>query len=92
MRFAPSPPATATHLRQTLANNLVALRAARGWSQEDLAHIAGVHRTFITQVETQTRNLTLNNLEKLAVALSVPAFELLRPAPALRQESPPSER
>lgn len=72
-------PAESAPVRRALAQNMVALRAARGWSQEDLAHAANVHRTFVTQVETQTRNLTLDNLAKLANALGVRADELLQP-------------
>lgn len=55
------------------------LRAARAWSQEALALEAGVHRTFVTQVETQSRNITLDNLEKLAAALDVEVHQLLIP-------------
>lgn len=36
-----------------------------------------MHRTFITQVERQRRNITLDNLEKLANTLGVPLSELL---------------
>jgi transcriptional regulator with XRE-family HTH domain len=62
-----------------LAKNLVALRAQRQWSQEELAFQAGLHRTFVTHVERQSRNIALDNLEKLAVALGVTAHELLLP-------------
>lgn len=68
-------------MRALLAKNLVALRAAKSWSQEDLALEAGVHRTFVTQVEKQSRNITLDNLEKFAAALDVEVFELLGPRP-----------
>lgn len=63
--------------RADLARNVVRLRAERGWSQEDLAREAEMHRTFITQVERQRRNITLDNLEKLANTLGVPLSELL---------------
>ena len=41
---------------------------------------AGLHRTFVAHVERQVRNISLDNIEKLAVALGVQVFELLRPA------------
>lgn len=64
-------------VRVALAKNMVKLRALHGWSQEDLAYEAQVHRTFVTQVERQQRNITLDNLEKLAKALGVTPSALL---------------
>lgn len=63
--------------RALLAANLVRLRKERGWSQEDLAHEAGLHRTFVAHVERQARNISLDNIERLAVALGVRVPELL---------------
>lgn len=63
--------------RELLARNLLLLRADRGWSQEHLAFVAGFHRTFVTHVELQSRNISLDNLEKLAKAFGVPVHELL---------------
>ncbi|RZL68241.1 MAG: XRE family transcriptional regulator [Variovorax sp.] len=60
-----------------LAVNLVKLRHERRWSQEVLAHEAGLHRTFVAHVERQSRNISLDNLEKLAVALGVHVGRLL---------------
>ncbi len=64
-------------IRVILANNLRSLRAFRGWSQEELAFRSGLHRTFVAHVEREVRNISLDNLEKLAVALDVPVFQLL---------------
>ena len=47
-------------------------------SQEDLALEADLHRTFVAHVERGARNISIDNIEKLAHALQVPAFELLR--------------
>jgi transcriptional regulator with XRE-family HTH domain len=60
-----------------LAVNLIALRTSREWSQEALALEAGLHRTFVAHVERQVRNISLDNLDKLASALGVPTHELL---------------
>lgn len=62
-----------------LAENLVAMRGALGWSQEDLALEAGLHRTFVAHVERQARNISLDNIERLATALGVETYVLLAP-------------
>ena len=46
-------------------------------SQEELAELAGVHRTYVGFVERSEMNMTLTNLEKFAKALGVEASELL---------------
>lgn len=70
------PPLSA---RDVLAVNVVHLRAALGYSQEDLALEAGLHRTFIAHVERRARNISLDNVERLAIALRVQVHELLMP-------------
>jgi transcriptional regulator with XRE-family HTH domain len=65
--------------RGILAHNLRTLRAARGWSQEELAWQAGLHRTFVAHVERCARNISLDNIEKLALALGVQIGRLLEP-------------
>jgi transcriptional regulator with XRE-family HTH domain len=71
-------PARKTSLRQVLATNLRLLRNAKGWSQEDLAGEAGLHRTFVGAVERAERNISVDNIERLATALSVEAWSLLK--------------
>ncbi|MDP2826542.1 MAG: helix-turn-helix transcriptional regulator [Sulfuritalea sp.] len=65
--------------RAILAGNLRRLRKERSWSQEDLALEAELHRTFVAHVERQVRNISVDNIEKLARALGVHTFELLKP-------------
>ena len=65
--------------REALATNIVALRHEKGWSQEVLAFECGLHRTFIAHVERLSRNISLDNVERLAVALGVQPYELLKP-------------
>lgn len=50
-----------------------------GWSQEDYADRAGIHRTYVSDIERGERNPTITVVEKLAVALGVTASELLGP-------------
>jgi transcriptional regulator with XRE-family HTH domain len=64
-------------LVKLVASNVRRLRAARGWSQEDLADHCGLHRTYVGAIERSERNLTLATLERLAAALEVEPTELL---------------
>jgi len=66
--------------RQTLAENLRALRSSMNLSQEQLAERAGFHRTYVSQVERCVSNISLDNLQKLADILQVEIWELLRPS------------
>ena len=52
------------------------LRLARGSSQEDVAHLAGIHVTYLSGIERGQRNPSLKNLRRLAGALSVEVGEL----------------
>ncbi|CAN7713701.1 helix-turn-helix transcriptional regulator [Variovorax sp. LjRoot84] len=63
--------------RARLARHLRALRAERGLSQEALADIAALHRTYVGSVERKERNVSLDNIERLAIALGVDVAELL---------------
>ncbi|WP_310039313.1 helix-turn-helix domain-containing protein [Paraburkholderia caribensis] len=63
--------------RTILAVNLRRMRAELAWSQEDLAAEAGLDRSFVAHVERGARNISIDNLEKLAVALAVPIARLL---------------
>lgn len=65
--------------RDILAENLRLLRKQRGWSQEDLALEAELHRTFVAHVERGARNIALDNIDKLACALNVQTYVLLTP-------------
>jgi len=52
------------------------VRAERGLSQEALADIANIHRTYIGMVERAEKNITLLNIQKLAKALKIDIKEL----------------
>lgn len=64
-------------LRATLAANIKAYRSEEELSQEELAELCGLHRTYIGSVERQERNVTLSTLEVLSAALGVSVPELL---------------
>ncbi|QCI79153.1 helix-turn-helix transcriptional regulator [Hankyongella ginsenosidimutans] len=63
-------------VRQRLAGNLRKLRTAKGLSQEAFADLAGIHRTYVSDLE-RARNPTITVVEKLAHGLGVTASELL---------------
>jgi len=65
--------------RALLAENLVHMRRAKKLTQEALAFETGLHRTFIAHVERQALNPSLDNVERLARAFGLEAYELLRP-------------
>jgi transcriptional regulator with XRE-family HTH domain len=53
-------------------------RIKHGYSQEELAELADVHRTYIGMIERAEKNITLKNIEKIANALKIKPEELLR--------------
>lgn len=67
--------------RAILAANLRTMRQARGLSQEALADIAGLHRTYVSSVERCERNATLDTLDRLSLALGITPSDLLKEIP-----------
>ncbi len=53
------------------------VRQQKGISQERLAELAGLHRTYVSSVERGGRNISLLNIEKLAKSLGVPLGKLM---------------
>ena len=52
-------------------------RLKKGFSQEDLASKANVHRTYIGMIERGEKNITLLNIKKIAIALDLQINQLL---------------
>jgi transcriptional regulator with XRE-family HTH domain len=61
------------------ATRLREIRTSKGISQEKLAELSGLHRTYVSSVERFERNITIDNMERLASALGVDLRELLKP-------------
>ncbi|HBS26159.1 MAG TPA: XRE family transcriptional regulator [Gammaproteobacteria bacterium] len=64
-------------IRQRVAQNIRKTRNDIGISQEELADRCGLHRTYIGSVERCERNITIENLEKIADALGASVQELV---------------
>jgi transcriptional regulator with XRE-family HTH domain len=62
---------------QRLASNLRRLREAKGLSQEQFAEDAGIHRTYVSDLERGARNPTIRVVDKIASALGVSMGQLL---------------
>jgi transcriptional regulator with XRE-family HTH domain len=65
-------------VKKRLGINVRRLREAKSLSQEAFAFEAGIHRTYVSDIERGARNPTITVVEKLAIALGVTAAELLR--------------
>lgn len=64
-------------IRGVVAARLRELRQARGLSQEELADLAGCHRTYIGMLERRLGNPSLKILTRIALALNLPVRDLL---------------
>ncbi|MCL4167675.1 UNVERIFIED_CONTAM: hypothetical protein GTU68_005874 [Idotea baltica] len=62
-------------VRHRVSRNIQRIRHSKGLSQEDVAHAAEVHQTYLSGVEGAKRNPSIQVLERLAVALGVDISE-----------------
>ena len=70
-------------VRSIFANSVKRWRNHRGWTQEELAERADLHRTYISDVERGARNLSLESIDKLARALQISLPVLFSPEDTL---------
>lgn len=66
-------------LRGILAWHVRTLRVSKGWSQERLALVCELDRTYVSAIERSVWNVSLSNIERLAQALEVEPWTLLKP-------------
>lgn len=74
-----SRPAKYQSARERVARNLKLWRSQRGVSQQSLSTDAGLSRTYLSRVENGVETVSIDHLEKLAIALSIDIVELLKP-------------
>ncbi len=79
------------NLRLTLAENLLAFRRVKQITQEELALLCGMNRTYVGSVERAERNVSLSTLEALAKALDTTVVALLTPSDPARLDPHSSE-
>lgn len=58
------------------ANNLRRYRKEKGLSQEKIADMSGLHRTYISAIERKKRSISLDNVQKIADALEIDTYLL----------------
>ena len=54
------------------------LRIEKGWSQETLANLADIDRTYIPGIENGKRNVSLVIIEKLSIVFNITIAELVK--------------
>ena len=84
-------------VRREFAARVVAARKLRGWSQEDLAYESGLARSYMSGIERGIRNVSLDNICRLAHTLRIKPGQLLdfkvdEPPPKRKQAEPPTKR
>ena len=62
---------------KVFGTNLREYRTKKGLSQEKFAEICGLHRTYISDIECFQRNVSLENVQKIADALEIEPYNLL---------------
>ena len=65
------------NILEVFGRNVQKYRKEKEISQEKLAEIAGVHRTYVGMIERAEKNITLRNMEKIANALGLKIKDLL---------------
>ena len=65
-------------IRERFGDAVRSRREELGLTQEDLADRAGIHRTYLSDIERGSRNLSLLNIQRLAAALTLSMSELFR--------------
>ncbi|MDR5659257.1 helix-turn-helix transcriptional regulator [Serpentinicella sp. ANB-PHB4] len=64
------------NIKILFGSNVRKYRYDKGISQEKLAELSGLHRTYISDVERGCRSISLDNIKKIASALEVKIFKL----------------
>lgn len=68
--------AVENNIKKIFGARVRALRTEKGWSLEDFAFECGLHRTYIGAVERGERNVSLENIKKIADTFKIDIAEL----------------
>jgi transcriptional regulator with XRE-family HTH domain len=66
-----------TSIEERFGRRVRQLRTERHWSQEELAHRSGLHRTYISSLERGERNVSLQAIQSLADAFEISVQALM---------------
>ncbi len=78
--------------RKRLAQRIRLLRTNRGWSQEVLAELSGLNRSYIGAIERAEHNIGLDNIERIARALETSVRRLVDEEEPQQHPLPPAAR
>ncbi|WP_148807264.1 helix-turn-helix domain-containing protein [Campylobacter concisus] len=65
------------NIKELFGTNLRKFRTQKEYSQEKFAELCGLHRTYISDIECFQRNVSLENIQKIAEALEIKTYMLL---------------
>lgn len=65
-------------IKNDIGKRIKELREYRGYSQESFANVCGLNRTYISGIESGKRNVSIENIEKIAKGLEVDIAELFK--------------
>lgn len=63
-------------IKVVFGNNVRKYRTSQNISQEKLAEMCGMHRTYISAIERYRRSISLENIQKIADALNIDTYKL----------------
>ena len=75
------------HFLRTLGQRIGALRRARGWTQEELAHAAKIDRAYLSDIEHGRHNVGVAYLPRIAKVLRVPVSDFFQADSPLSRRS-----
>lgn len=67
------------NIKKVFGTNVRNYRLEKELSQEKLAELSGLHRTYISAIERAERSISLDNIQKIANALQIEPFKLFIP-------------
>jgi len=65
-------------IQQILGNNIKLIREQKGWSQDKLSEVSGLHRTYISGIERGVRNPTIDIVKQISQAFEVHITDLFK--------------